>query len=302
MPRHGMRDCGVAAAFLFLVASAQVYATASASANAGGTISIVDIRDAFGNSILPPAGLAINPLSSLFPSPQEQSGNQTLVFSGTGGAIGVGASLQVIVSSSVVSTANPAGVADGIETVGGSIQFINSSQQTIQVIVQFVHNFTNASTVNDPAAEAAQTFADVEYSLTPGGSPTSPCNSPLVVDDQQNSSAPPDDTPVPGGGLRQDTVTLPPNETCSFNTLLQTSARAQAVLLTPTPTVTPTPTATVTSTPTSTPTGPAATATPTGTPPAPPTDSIPTLDWRGIALLIGLLLAFGLLSLKRLRV
>lgn len=222
---------------------------------------------------------AINPLSSLAQLPQEQSGNNTLVFSGTGGAIGSGASLQIVLSSGIVSTANPAGVADGIETVGGSIQFINNSQQTIQIVVKFVHNFSNASTVNDPAFEAAQTLTDVEYSLSQGGSPTSPCNSPLLVDDQQNSSAPPNDTPAPGGGMREDTVTLPPGETCSCNSLLQTSARAEAVLPTPTPTNTPTATATSTSTPTSTPTAPAATATPTGTPSAPPTDSIPTLDW-----------------------
>ena len=302
MFRRAMGNLGVAAALLLLVASDQIYATASATTNAGGTISITDIRDALGNSISPPSGLAINPLSSLAQLPQEQSGNNTLVFSGTGGAIGSGASLQIVLSSGIVSTANPAGVADGIETVGGSIQFINNSQQTIQIVVKFVHNFSNASTVNDPAFEAAQTLTDVEYSLSQGGSPTSPCNSPLLVDDQQNSSAPPNDTPAPGGGMREDTVTLPPGETCSCNSLLQTSARAEAVLPTPTPTNTPTATATATSIPTSTPTAPAATATPTGTPSAPPTDSIPTLDWRGIALLIGLLLAFGFLSLKRLRV
>ena len=44
------------------------------------------------------------------------------------------------------------------------------------------------------------------------------------------------------------------------------------------------------------------TATPTIMPPgAAPTDTIPTLDWRGLALLIGLLLLFGVLTLRRVK-
>ena len=55
----------------------------------------------------------------------------------------------------------------------------------------------------------------------------------------------------------------------------------------------PTPTATATL-------GPTPTVTPTGMPAAAPADTIPTLDYRGIALLIGLLLLFGVVALRRL--
>ena len=55
----------------------------------------------------------------------------------------------------------------------------------------------------------------------------------------------------------------------------------------------PTPTATATL-------GPTPTVTPTGMPAAAPADTIPTLDWRGFALLIGLLLLFGVVALRRL--
>ena len=34
---------------------------------------------------------------------------------------------------------------------------------------------------------------------------------------------------------------------------------------------------------------------------APPADAIPTLDWRGLALLIGLLLLFGVVTLRRIQ-
>ena len=68
-------------------------------------------------------------------------------------------------------------------------------------------------------------------------------------------------------------------------------ALAQQSTPTPTPTVALTPTAT--STPT---------ATPTPTPAPPPPDTIPTLDWRGFASLIGLLALVGVGALRRLKI
>ena len=73
---------------------------------------------------------------------------------------------------------------------------------------------------------------------------------------------------------------------------------------TPTPTLTPTSTSTLNPTPTPTATSmmqPMPTATPTVMSGAAPTDAIPTLDWRGFALLIGLVLFSGLISLRRLK-
>ena len=89
------------------------------------------------------------------------------------------------------------------------------------------------------------------------------------------------------------------------STATPTPTSTLAAMVTPTPT--PTVTATIQLTPTSTATpsivlGATPTATPTGMPAAAPTDAIPTLDWRGLALLMGLLLIFGLISLKRLKV
>ncbi len=80
---------------------------------------------------------------------------------------------------------------------------------------------------------------------------------------------------------------------------------------TATPTATPTSISAPTSTPTATPTM-QPTSTPTATPTSMPgddddddevgpVDTIPTLDWRGLALLIGLLLLFGVLTLRRVK-
>ena len=71
-----------------------------------------------------------------------------------------------------------------------------------------------------------------------------------------------------------------------------------AVASTPTPTVTSTPTPTPTVTATATPI-PTATSTPMVS--ASPADNISTLDWRGLALLIGLLLFSGMIALRRLK-
>ncbi len=97
------------------------------------------------------------------------------------------------------------------------------------------------------------------------------------------------------GNVQQMVVQSPPTAT---------PTPTATVGLSPTPTLTPTPTSTLNPTPTPTATSmmqPVPTATPTVMSGAAPADAIPTLDWRGFALLIGLVLFFGLISLRRLK-
>lgn len=99
-------------------------------------------------------------------------------------------------------------------------------------------------------------------------------------------------------------VNILPNVVWSPTEIVSLDVTFAAPTVTPTATLTPTPTATPTPTPTATPTMQSMltpSATPTVMPAAAPTDTIPTLDWRGLALLIGLLLLFGVVALRRLQ-
>ncbi len=119
----------------------------------------------------------------------------------------------------------------------------------------------------------------------------------------------------PGPAVATDTATvtidpslLPTPPPTATSTSTETPTFTPTPTSTPTASATPTPTATTTATatatPTSTPTSTASatpTSVPTSTPAVPPPDTIPTLDRRGFALLIGLLLLFGVVALKRLK-
>lgn len=107
-------------------------------------------------------------------------------------------------------------------------------------------------------------------------------------------------------------INIAPNTTWALTEVVSLDVTFASPTATPTatatstPTVTPTPTPTLRATSTASPTPtPTATATtqPMGTPTATatPADTIPTLDWRGLALLSGLLLLFGVIGLKRIQ-
>ena len=205
--------------------------TASFSTAGSGVISIVDIKDVAGASIPPPPGLNIHPF---FVGPDhvvvEKSGSGALTFAGSAGIIGSGASTTVSAASDLSGTAVPAGVAEGIETTSGSIQFINNSGQAVEVTVRFDYTASASATVTDAALETvSRVFYDVEFQETLGGDPDSPCTGGILVDVEIPSfGAPPDTTAPTVANFLQRTVTIPAGSTCSYSSLVQTAGRAEA--------------------------------------------------------------------------
>ena len=237
MPHSKLRLSSVVAAGTVLLAAsllgaAPVAATATATASGSATMTIVQIRDALGNVIPAPAGLAINPFT-LGPNQgpdAAETGTGAVAYSGTAMISGMAETTSVAITSGVMASASPAGTAEGTELVSGDIQFINNSGQTLTIDVQFDWAVSASATVTDAALETAQVFiADVEIQESLGGSPTSPCTGGLFVDAELNLvSAPPDAAAGMGPSTTMRTVVLPDEETCSFSSLAQLTAEAQA--------------------------------------------------------------------------
>ena len=225
---------GFVVAALFCLVAASASATGEADAYSGGIISIVEIRDAMGTTLTSlPDGLDIVP-GTVGPDegPDDpESGTGVVVFGGAAAATGMGLTTQVDISSDTNATASPAGAADGLETASGFIQFLNNSGQAVEIDVRFAWGLGASATVTDAALETAEvTLSAVEFQDATGGSPTSPCNTPglLVDEDLTAGPAPPDDTPAGMAGIYDTTVLLPNGETCSYVALVQTAARAGA--------------------------------------------------------------------------
>ena len=233
--QHNLVSAAAAGAVLLaagLLNPAPAEATATATATGTATMEVVQIRDAAGAPIPAPAGLAVNHFVG---APAEgpdaaETGTGAVVYGGTATTSGMGETAQVAISSSVVATASPSGSAEGIETVSGTIQFINNSGQTLSIDVDFDWAVNASSSVMDTALETAQVvIADVELQESLGGSPTSPCTGGLFVDAELNAvSAPPDASSAIGPSSTSRTVLLPDGETCSFTSLAQMVAEAQA--------------------------------------------------------------------------
>ena len=119
----------------------------------------------------------------------------------------------------------------GIETVSGSIQFINNSGATVQVTVEFAAAISAMGSVTDPALESvSNVFYGVEFSESSGGDPNSPCTGGLFLDQQAYGlGAPPNTALGPLGTPAMRTASIPDGSTCSFNFLVQTGGRAAAL-------------------------------------------------------------------------
>ena len=181
-----LRGFGVGAVALTLLVclATSAEATGEADATAMGTISIVEIRDAAGGSIPAPMGLTINPIVV---GPDQgpdgaETGTGAVVYGGTAVTTGMAETTQVALTSAVNATASPAGSADGLETVSGSIQFLSEVDGNLEIDIQFDWGSTASATVTDDTLETAQVLlVDVELNESSGGSPNSLCTGGLVA-------------------------------------------------------------------------------------------------------------------------
>ena len=206
--------------------------TASFTSTGSGEISIVGFRDVAGAPIMVPPGFDIFP-STVGPNQGvlEESGSGILTFAGTAGVSGSGASTMVSISSNLGGTAVPAGVADGVETVTGAIQFINNSAHAVEVTVRFSYDYWAGASVTDPVLETvSDVFYNVEFQEATGGDPNSPCTGGLLVDeDMFGLGAPPDDITPAIANFLDRSVTIPEGANCIYTALVQTGGKAMAI-------------------------------------------------------------------------
>jgi len=207
--------------------------TASFIARGSGDISIVEIRDASGSPVTALPDFDIFPsVAGPVPMEVEKTGSGVLAFAGSAGSAGSDVTTTVSIASDLSGSAVPVGVSNGIETVLGSIQFINNSGQAVEVTVRFDYGAFASATVTDAALETVSlVFYDIEFQESRGGDSNSPCIGGILVeaDETPGFGAPPDAEKSVPAAFFERTMTIPNGSTCDYTALVQTSGRAEAI-------------------------------------------------------------------------